>query len=66
MNAFTPSLTWATTAGAVYQVMYKNNLTDPAWTAAGPQITGTGATTTWSDTAASNATQRFYVLVQIQ
>jgi hypothetical protein len=45
--------------------MYKNNLTDPTWTAAGPDVSGAGATTTWTDTN-TTGTQRFYVVTQAQ
>jgi hypothetical protein len=65
VTASTPSISWTTAAGVVYQVMYKNNLTDPAWIAAGPAINGTGATATWSDTNTTGA-QRFYVVTQAQ
>jgi hypothetical protein len=61
MTSATPTLNWSTSAGSVYEVMYKNNLTDPAWTLL-QTITGTGAAVSWSDTNTTGA-QRFYVIV---
>jgi hypothetical protein len=65
MSASMPSLSWPTTIGAVYQVVYKNNLTDPIWTAAGPAISGTGTAVSWLDTN-TTGTQRFYQVQQVQ
>jgi hypothetical protein len=66
MNAGSPTFTWASGAGSIYRVFYKNNLTDPAWLVAGADITAVSATTTWTDTNNANITQRFYVLMQVQ
>jgi Glycosyl hydrolase family 9/Cellulase N-terminal ig-like domain len=66
MSGGSPVFTWASAANSVYCVFYKNNLTDPTWLPAGPNITATGATTTWTDTNNANTTQRFYVLMQVQ
>jgi hypothetical protein len=67
MNNGSPSFIWSSSANAAYQVFYKNNLTDPAWLAAGPPIptTNTG-TATWTDTAVNGAAQRFYIVTQRQ
>jgi hypothetical protein len=65
VTASTPSLNWISAPGAVYQVMYKDNLTDPAWIVASPEIIGTGVAITWSDTNATGA-QRFYLVTQAQ
>jgi hypothetical protein len=65
ITAAKPALAWTTASGAIYRVMFKNNLTDPTWTASGPDISGTGATTTWTDTNTTGA-QRFYVVTQAQ
>jgi hypothetical protein len=66
MNAGAPTFTWGSALNSTYRVYYKNNLTDPSWLAASPDISATGATTGWTDTGTSNATQRFYVLIQVQ
>jgi hypothetical protein len=66
MSGGSPSFTWASGLNAAYRVFYKNNLTDPAWLVAGPDVAATGATTTWTDTNNANATQRFYVVTQVQ
>jgi hypothetical protein len=60
------TLTWGSTAGSVYKVNYKNNLTDTSWTAGSGNITATSATTSWVDTTAGSARQRFYQVTQIQ
>ncbi len=64
MSASGPSLSWATTPGATYRVVYKNNLADPEWTYLPNTVTATGSVTSWSDTA--KAPQRFYLIVQTQ
>jgi hypothetical protein len=66
MSSGSPTFTWASGTNAIYRVFFKDNLTDPAWLVAGPDVTATGATTTWTDTNNANTTQRFYVLVQVQ
>ncbi|HEX3718990.1 MAG TPA: glycoside hydrolase family 9 protein [Verrucomicrobiae bacterium] len=64
VSASQPLLSWNTTSGIIYQVMYKNNLTDPSWTVA-QTLTGTGATAAWTDTNTAG-TQRFYIVEQVQ
>jgi hypothetical protein len=66
MSGGSPTLTWVSGSNTTYRVFYKNNLTDPAWLVAGPDITATGVTTTWTDTNNEDTTQRFYVLMQVQ
>jgi hypothetical protein len=64
MSNGSPTFTWASAVNATYRVLYKNNLTNPAWLAASPNMTALAATTTWTDTNNANTTQRFYVLMQ--
>jgi hypothetical protein len=53
---------WATIPGVNYQVMFKQNLGDPAWTPFGPVQTGTGAPLTLTiDT--SGGPSGFYQIV---
>jgi hypothetical protein len=65
MTASGMQLTWASVVGGVYQVAYKNGLTDATWTNTGAPITATGATTMWIDTSATSTSQRFYQLTKI-
>jgi hypothetical protein len=65
MAASGMQLTWASVVGGVYQVAYKNGLTDATWTNTGAPITATGTTTTWIDTSATSTSQRFYQLTKI-
>ncbi len=66
MNNGVPTFSWPSAAGTAYQVFYKNNLTDPSWIATGANVTATGASTSWIDPNSANATQRFYVVMQVQ
>jgi hypothetical protein len=66
MSGGAPTFTWASGAGAIYRIFYKNSLSDPGWSVAGPDIPATGAATTWSDTSAAGATQRFFTVMQVQ
>ncbi len=59
-----PALTWSSSSSGVYEVLYKNNLTDPSWTLA-QTINGTGSALTWTDTNTTQR-QRFYVIKQLQ
>jgi hypothetical protein len=52
---------WEGVAGQTYQLEYKNNLTDPAWTALGNAVTGTDATLTLTNTLGA-LSQRFFHL----
>jgi hypothetical protein len=66
MSGASPTFMWVSGSNTIYRVFYKNNLTDPAWLVAGPDIAATGATTIWTDTNNASTTQRFYVLMQVQ
>jgi hypothetical protein len=54
-------LTWPGVAGQTYQLEYKNNLTDPAWTPVGSPVTGTGVQLTLTNNSSTLA-QRFFHL----
>jgi hypothetical protein len=66
MSGGSPTFSWPGGTNAIYSVLYKNNLTDPVWLAAGSSIQATIPTTTWTDTNNAAATQRFYVVTQTQ
>lgn len=53
-------LSFPTQSGFNYTVMYKNNLTDPAWTPLGSPVAGDGTTHTVTDSTANG--HRFYRL----
>jgi hypothetical protein len=65
MSSGVPTFTWSSGGGVTYRVLYKNNLTDPTWLAAAPDITATGTATTWTDPHSANTTQRFYVVMLV-
>jgi hypothetical protein len=54
-------LSWPAAIGQTYQLEYKNNLTDPAWTSLGNPVTGTGASLTATNNFGAS-TQRFFRL----
>ena len=54
-------LNWSGVAGQTYQLEYKNNLTDPAWTPLGNPVTGTGGTLTLTNNFGASS-QRFFHL----
>ena len=54
-------LTWTSVAGKIYRVAYKSNLSD-AWTDLSGNLTAAGTSTSWTDTAAATAGQRFYAV----
>jgi hypothetical protein len=56
------TLTWATEPGHTYRVEYKDDLGDPAWKELSDSVTAATATTSWTDTTASPARQRFYMV----
>ncbi len=55
-------LKWNTIAGQNYQIQYKANLTDPAWTAI-ETVMATTTTLTWTNTGLTGIGQRFYRVV---
>jgi hypothetical protein len=55
-------LTWASTPGKIYRVVYKNNCSDPNWTNLGGNITAPGTATSYTDATASTSSQRFYAV----
>ncbi|MEY2427171.1 MAG: hypothetical protein QOJ40_56, partial [Verrucomicrobiota bacterium] len=52
-------ITWSSVNGQTYQVQFKTNLDDPAWSVLS-NLTATGASTTIADTTTPPASQRFY------
>jgi len=54
------TVTWGSLPGSVYQVMSKNNLSDPAWKTLSGNIVATSTTTSWTDTSTAGVPQRFY------
>lgn len=57
-------LSWPSTNGKTYRVASRSSLTSGNWTDVSGNITANGSTTSWTDTTAGNATQRFYVVYQ--
>jgi hypothetical protein len=55
-------ITWSSVVNKTYRVACKNNLSDATWTDLSGLITATGTTTSYTDTTASNKTQRYYVV----
>jgi hypothetical protein len=53
-------VTWNSTAGKVYRVAYKTNLTDANWTDLSGNLTATSASTSFTDTAAGTPKSRYY------
>jgi hypothetical protein len=64
MSASGPTLSWASTPGAVYRIAYKNSLADSTWTYMSNTVNSSGNTTSWTDT--DKRSQRFYLILQIQ
>ena len=54
-------LNWSGVAGQTYQLEYKTNLTDPAWTLLGSPVTGSGGTLTLTNNFGASP-QRFFRL----
>jgi len=53
------TLTWASVAGKVYQILYKNSLSASNWSVFSTNITASGSFSSWTDTSAT-VPQRFY------
>ncbi|HLP77106.1 MAG TPA: hypothetical protein VK327_09320, partial [Candidatus Paceibacterota bacterium] len=64
MSAVGPTLTWSSTAGAVYRIAFKNSLADPAWTYLPNTVSSTSALTSWTDN--DKKPQRFYLIIRVQ
>jgi hypothetical protein len=60
-GAGTVSFTWNAMVGLSYQVQYKTNLTQPAWSDLGAPLVATNNTPSASDTTGPDP-QRFYRL----
>jgi len=54
------TITWNSSSGTVYRVSYKDSLSDSTWTTGSPDITAINASSSWLDTGAISANQRFY------
>ncbi|PYJ00340.1 MAG: hypothetical protein DME25_20985 [Verrucomicrobia bacterium] len=56
----TVTLTWTASAGLVYRVQFKTNLSDALWQTLGSDVTATKTTASKTDAAFGSAPQRFY------
>jgi hypothetical protein len=61
----TVTLTWTASAGLVYRVQYKNNLSDSNWQTLGSDVTATSTTATKTDSFVGSASQRFYRILLV-
>ena len=52
-------LTWHSTPGRTYRVVYRDTLTD-SWTDLSEDIVATAASTSWTDTSSNQVHRRFY------
>jgi Tol biopolymer transport system component len=57
-----PTLQWPVVPGKAYQVLFKANLSDPAWQNLSTNVTIVGATAYFTDTTAATG-QRFYQII---
>jgi len=60
----TLSLTWTATAGQMYQVQYKTDLTQTNWINLNTALTAAGSTVTATDNTTTNS-QRFYRIILV-
>jgi hypothetical protein len=58
-------LAWEGRPGQAYRVAYKNSLTDAGWTDISGDISATESTVSWSDSTAGEASQRFYLVYEV-
>jgi hypothetical protein len=54
-------ITWSSVPGKIYRVASKNSLADTSWTNLSGLLTATSTTTSYTDTTANKATQRYYI-----
>jgi hypothetical protein len=65
INSNSARLKWNTVAGQNYQIQYKANLGDPAWTPI-ETVTATTTTLTWTNTGLTGIGERIYRVVNVQ
>jgi hypothetical protein len=58
-------VTWASTPGTMYRVLYKDSLSEPTWREIVGDITASGSSTTFTE-AVGFRTQRFYQVMEVQ
>ncbi len=58
-------ITWATSPGKIYQVLYRNTMTDP-WTVLSPELPASSSSLSWSDPTLSLPPQRFYRVSEVR
>jgi len=56
------TLQWSSVPGFVYQVVAKDNLTDPNWTNLSGDIIATSTMTAWTDHSGAGVPRRFYAV----
>ena len=59
-------LSWQSTPGSTYRVLYKNTLEDPEWTDASGDITADDFTTSWNDLTTEEVPSRYYCVLLVQ
>ncbi len=59
------TLSWSASAGLVYRVQYKTNLSDPTWQTLGADVTATTTSATKLDTTLTGVPSRFYRIMLV-
>ena len=66
LSPFGLTLTWPSTPGAVFQVLYKVNVSDNNWMPLTSDLTATNEVMSWTDKAVDKSATRFYRIIQTQ
>jgi hypothetical protein len=59
------TVAWKSVAGETYRIERAESLNDPQWTPISVNITATGATSTWSGSAAAGISKSFYRVARL-
>ncbi|HEY9173042.1 MAG TPA: hypothetical protein VI136_12215, partial [Verrucomicrobiae bacterium] len=66
MSAAGARVTWNTSPGVAYRLVYKDNLSDSQWLPASPDVLAFGEQLSWLDETASAASRRFYSILAVR
>jgi hypothetical protein len=60
------TITWGTVPGKVYQLQFKNSVSDAVWMDAGGEVVASGTSASQNDLTASQSRQRIYRVVLVE